>query len=86
MIFVVISQLLIVLENEAGEHFYVKRLNVVCAAMMTVFALAGFSYFLFQMTPGVAQFWMGILLLLKVAFIVSFYNEMIRHRERVAEQ
>ncbi|MBM7578704.1 hypothetical protein [Jeotgalibacillus terrae] len=86
MIFVVISQLLRVFEHGAGAQFYVRRLNVICAAMMTVFVLAGLSYFLFQMTPGVAQVWMAVLLLLKVVFIASFYSEMIRHKERLAEQ
>jgi len=79
MIFVIISRIIEGLQDE----YNTRRLSIVCAAMMTIFTLAGLFYFF---TPEIAQILMSVLLFLKVLFLIEFYIVFLRNSERMVEQ
>ncbi|MDG5472055.1 hypothetical protein P6709_09855 [Jeotgalibacillus sp. ET6] len=79
MVFVIISFLL----EGLGDEFSTRRLSILCAAMMTIFTLAGLFYFF---SPEIAQLLVSVLLLLKVMFLVGFYTVILGNRESIAGQ
>ncbi|TFE00568.1 hypothetical protein [Jeotgalibacillus salarius] len=86
MVFVITSRLLEGLENEQGETPHTRRLKRLCAGMMTTYVLAGMFYFLFSMVPEITQILMGVLMLLKIIFLVEFYHIFLKSEAGVIEE
>ena len=86
MVFVIISHLIDALKDETSESFNTRRLETFVATMMTTFALAATCYFVIPMLPEIAEILMGVLLFLKIIFLIEFYIVFLRNKERIVEQ
>ncbi|MDZ5712725.1 hypothetical protein [Jeotgalibacillus haloalkalitolerans] len=85
MVFVIISRLIEGIED-GGETAHTRRLKRLCAIMMTVYVLIGMFYFMFTMVPEISQILMGVLLLLKIIFLMEFYNIFMKSKSGVAAE
>ncbi|TFD94514.1 hypothetical protein [Jeotgalibacillus sp. R-1-5s-1] len=78
MVFVIISMLIKVVEEDENSSVSVRKLKTICAGLMLIFTLVAVSYFLFQAVPGVSVTLTAVLLILKGAFLFQFYRGFVR--------
>lgn len=82
MIIYIIYLLIEGFKNELSNAFTLRKLDYIANIMVLAFLLAAIS-FIFNFIPMLAETLMAVLLLLKILFLVFYYNELLKKKENL---